>query len=64
MQRLYDKKPIIIFFLVSYEVSWQTMWIQISQLLKELADQALTVYRAAYVLLHGFLDMIVTFFHM
>ena len=34
------------------------MWIQISQLLKKLTDQDPTVYHAAYVILHGLVDMI------
>ena len=29
------------------------MWIQISQLLKKLADQDPTVYHTAYVMFHG-----------
>ena len=39
------------------------MWIQISQLLKKLADQDPTVYHAAYVILHSLVDMIMICFH-
>ena len=63
MHRLCDKKlPIFIIFLVSCEVSWQTVWIRMDQLLKKLADQYPTVYHAAYVMLYGLIDMIVTCF--
>ena len=55
------KNPIIIIFLVLYEVSWQTVWILISQLPQKLADQDPTVYHVAYIMLHGLVDMIVTF---
>ena len=34
------------------------MWIQISQLLKKLADQNPTVYHAAYFILHSLVDTI------
>ena len=41
------------------------MLIQISQLLKKLADQHPTVYHAAYVMLHDLVDIIIlTCFHM
>ena len=36
------------------------MWIQISQLLSMLADQDPTVYHVAYVILQGFVNMILT----
>ena len=39
------------------------MWILISQLLRKLADQDPPVYQAAYVMLHGLVDMM-TCFHM
>ena len=65
MHRLCAKKsPIIIIFLVSYEISWQTVWILNSQLLKKLADKYPTVYHAAYVMLHSLVDMIVSCFHL
>ena len=59
------KNPIIIIFLISYEVSWQTVWVQISQLLRKLADLDPTVYHAAYVMMHDLVDiMTVSCFHM
>ena len=40
------------------------MWIKISQLLKKQADQDPTVCHAAFGMLDGLVDMIVTCFHM
>ena len=57
-------KTIIIIFLVSYGVSWQTVWIKISQLRKKQADQDPTVCHAAFGMLDGLVDMIVNCFHM
>ena len=40
------------------------MWIQISQLLRRLADQDPTIYHVAYFILHDLVDMIMTCLHM
>ena len=65
MHRLCDKKnkQLKLSFFWFHEVSWQTVWIQISQLLQKLADQDPTVCHAAYIILHGLVDMIMICFH-
>ena len=65
MHSLCDRKtPIIIIFLVFIPGFLASSGILISQLLRKLADQDPTVYYAAYVMLPGLVDMIVTCFHM
>ena len=64
MHRLCDEKSnLILSSFWFHEVSWQTVWIQISQLFQKLADQDPTVYHAAYVILYSLVDMIMICFH-